>query len=78
MREKNIHWVERKGAWAHGVAGGAVEGSPACDDHVWHRLMEFGPPLMGCVVSNRNYSFEILHQTKECLINIQVALPNSR
>jgi flavin reductase (DIM6/NTAB) family NADH-FMN oxidoreductase RutF len=41
-------------------------------------LMEFGPPLMGCVVSNRNYSFEILHQTKECLINIQVALPNSR
>ncbi len=36
----------------------------------WHTMMEFEPPLVGCVVSNRNYSFEILKSTKECVINI--------
>jgi flavin reductase (DIM6/NTAB) family NADH-FMN oxidoreductase RutF len=32
--------------------------------------MEFEPPLVGCVISNRNYTFEILKATKECVINI--------
>jgi len=36
----------------------------------WHVMLEFEPPLVGCVVSNRNYSFEILQETKECVINI--------
>jgi flavin reductase (DIM6/NTAB) family NADH-FMN oxidoreductase RutF len=36
----------------------------------WHMMMEFEPPLVGCVVSNRNYTFEILRETKECVINI--------
>ncbi len=36
----------------------------------WHTMMEFEPPLVGCVVSNRNYSFEALVATKECVINI--------
>jgi flavin reductase (DIM6/NTAB) family NADH-FMN oxidoreductase RutF len=26
----------------------------------WHTMMEFEPPLVGCVISNRNYSFELL------------------
>jgi flavin reductase (DIM6/NTAB) family NADH-FMN oxidoreductase RutF len=36
----------------------------------WHTMMEFEPPLVGCVISNRNYSFEILKATNECVINI--------
>ena len=36
----------------------------------WHLMMEFMPPLMGCVVSNGNYSFATLKLTKECVINI--------
>lgn len=36
----------------------------------WHMMMEFEPPLVGCIVSNRNYSFKILRETGECVINI--------
>jgi flavin reductase (DIM6/NTAB) family NADH-FMN oxidoreductase RutF len=36
----------------------------------WHTMMEFEPPLVGCVISNRNHSFEILKATRECVINI--------
>jgi flavin reductase (DIM6/NTAB) family NADH-FMN oxidoreductase RutF len=36
----------------------------------WHTMMEFEPPLVGCVISNRNHSFDILKASKECVINI--------
>jgi flavin reductase (DIM6/NTAB) family NADH-FMN oxidoreductase RutF len=36
----------------------------------WHTMLEFEPPLVGCVISNRNYSFDILNTRKECVINI--------
>jgi flavin reductase (DIM6/NTAB) family NADH-FMN oxidoreductase RutF len=36
----------------------------------WHTLLEFEPPLVGCVVSNRNFSFEALKARKECVINL--------
>ncbi len=36
----------------------------------WHTMLDFVPPLLGCVVSNRDYSFELLKSTKECVINI--------
>jgi len=36
----------------------------------WHTMMEFEPPLVGCVVSNRNFTFNNLKATKECVINI--------
>ena len=36
----------------------------------WHTMMEFEPPLVGCVISNRNHTFETLKSTKECVINI--------
>jgi flavin reductase (DIM6/NTAB) family NADH-FMN oxidoreductase RutF len=39
----------------------------------WHMMMEFAPPLVGCIVSNRNFTFEILRETKECVINIPTA-----
>lgn len=36
----------------------------------WHTMMEFEPPLIGCVVSAANYSFEALTKTRECVIGI--------
>jgi flavin reductase (DIM6/NTAB) family NADH-FMN oxidoreductase RutF len=36
----------------------------------WHTMLEFEPPLVGCVVSNRNFTFDILKTTRECTINI--------
>jgi len=36
----------------------------------WHMMVEFEPPLIACVVSNRNYSFAALRATKECVIAI--------
>ena len=36
----------------------------------WNTIMEFEPPIVGCVISNRDYTFSILKQTQECVINI--------
>lgn len=36
----------------------------------WLTMLEFEPPLVGCVVSNRNHSFQALDETGECVINI--------
>ena len=36
----------------------------------WHTMVEFEPPLIACVVSNRNHSFAALRATKECVIAI--------
>ena len=36
----------------------------------WLTMLEFAPPLVGCVVSNRNASFATLKATQECVINI--------
>jgi flavin reductase (DIM6/NTAB) family NADH-FMN oxidoreductase RutF len=36
----------------------------------WHTMIDFEPPIVGCIVSNRNYSFAALRSTRECVINI--------
>ena len=36
----------------------------------WHTMVEFVPPLIACVISNADYTFDILKKTKECVINI--------
>ena len=36
----------------------------------WHTMLEFEPPLVGCVVSNRNFSFGLLQASGECAIAI--------
>jgi flavin reductase (DIM6/NTAB) family NADH-FMN oxidoreductase RutF len=36
----------------------------------WHTMLEFTPPLVGCVVSDRNFTFSRLKATRECVINI--------
>jgi flavin reductase (DIM6/NTAB) family NADH-FMN oxidoreductase RutF len=33
-------------------------------------MIDFDPPILGCVVSNGNYSFQRLKTTRECVINI--------
>lgn len=36
----------------------------------WHMPMEFEPPLVGCILSNRDYSFGLLKAARECSLNI--------
>jgi flavin reductase (DIM6/NTAB) family NADH-FMN oxidoreductase RutF len=36
----------------------------------WHTMIEFEPPMVACVVSNRNFTFNTLKSTRECVINI--------
>jgi flavin reductase (DIM6/NTAB) family NADH-FMN oxidoreductase RutF len=36
----------------------------------WHTMMEFVPPLVGCVISSQNYTFDVLRATGECVINV--------
>jgi flavin reductase (DIM6/NTAB) family NADH-FMN oxidoreductase RutF len=36
----------------------------------WHCMMEFEPPRVGCVVSDRDHSFSALKATRECVIAI--------
>jgi flavin reductase (DIM6/NTAB) family NADH-FMN oxidoreductase RutF len=39
----------------------------------WHTMLEFEPPLVGCVISNRNYTFASLRASRECTLNIPTA-----
>ena len=39
----------------------------------WQTMMDFEPPLVGLVMSNRNFSFDLLKTTKQCVINIPTA-----
>jgi flavin reductase (DIM6/NTAB) family NADH-FMN oxidoreductase RutF len=39
----------------------------------WHTMIEFEPPLVGCVLSERNHTFGILKKTKQCVLNIPTA-----
>lgn len=36
----------------------------------WHMMMEFEPPLVACLVSANDYSFELLRSSGECVLNI--------
>jgi flavin reductase (DIM6/NTAB) family NADH-FMN oxidoreductase RutF len=36
----------------------------------WHMMVDFDPPIVACVVSDRNFSFMALRKTKECVIAI--------
>ena len=39
----------------------------------WHTMMEFTPPLVGCVIIGRNHSFEALVKTRQCVLNVPEA-----
>ena len=36
----------------------------------WHTMIDFEPPTVGCVISDRNHTFSSLKATRECVINI--------
>jgi flavin reductase (DIM6/NTAB) family NADH-FMN oxidoreductase RutF len=36
----------------------------------WHSMLEFEPPLVGCVVSDRSYSHALLRASRQCVLNI--------
>ncbi|MGP0059016.1 MAG: flavin reductase family protein [Beijerinckiaceae bacterium] len=36
----------------------------------WHMMVDFEPPLVGCVVSGNDYSFAALRATRECVIAV--------
>jgi flavin reductase (DIM6/NTAB) family NADH-FMN oxidoreductase RutF len=39
----------------------------------WHTMLEFEPPLVGCVVSGNDFSFGALRSTRQCVLNIPTA-----
>jgi len=49
------------------------QGRPNIMTMSWHTMIDFEPPIVGCVISDRNYSFKTLATTKECVINIPTA-----
>jgi flavin reductase (DIM6/NTAB) family NADH-FMN oxidoreductase RutF len=36
----------------------------------WHTMMEFSPSLVGCVISSANYSFDLIRNSRQCVINL--------
>ncbi len=39
----------------------------------WHMMVEFEPPLIACVVSDRDHSFTALKATRQCVIGMPAA-----
>ena len=48
----------------------ARKGQPNIMTMSWHTMMDFEPPIIGCIISNRDYTFDTLKASKECVINI--------
>jgi flavin reductase (DIM6/NTAB) family NADH-FMN oxidoreductase RutF len=36
----------------------------------WHMMMEFTPALVACVISSANHSFELIRNSRQCVINV--------
>jgi flavin reductase (DIM6/NTAB) family NADH-FMN oxidoreductase RutF len=36
----------------------------------WHMVMEFSPALVGCLISSGNHSFDMIRDSRQCVINI--------
>lgn len=36
----------------------------------WHTVLEFSPSLIGCMITSANHSFDLIKNSKECVINI--------
>lgn len=49
------------------------KGKPNIMTMTWQMPVEFEPPQVACVISNRNYTFNTIMQTKECVLNIPAA-----
>ena len=51
----------------------ARRGRPNVMTMSWHTMVDFEPPLVGVIMSDRNFSFAALKATRECVINIPTA-----
>ncbi|VTZ65444.1 flavin reductase family protein [Sinorhizobium medicae] len=36
----------------------------------WHMMMQFSPALFGCFIWNGNYSYQMIRDSRECVINV--------
>jgi flavin reductase (DIM6/NTAB) family NADH-FMN oxidoreductase RutF len=36
----------------------------------WYTVMEFTPAFVGCVIADGNYSFDLIRNSRECVINL--------
>lgn len=36
----------------------------------WHTVIDFDPPLLGCVISDESLTFRMLKASRECVVNI--------
>src|SRR4051794_21924732 len=36
----------------------------------WHTVLEFSPSLVGCMISGGNHSFDLIRNSRECVINL--------
>lgn len=36
----------------------------------WHMVMEFSPSLVACLISSGNHSFDLVRNSRQCVINI--------
>lgn len=36
----------------------------------WHTVMEFTPPLVGCIIAAGNHSHDMIRRSRECVINV--------
>jgi flavin reductase (DIM6/NTAB) family NADH-FMN oxidoreductase RutF len=72
--EKDIASTERRlpfaGAWPVVLLTTARRGKANVMAMSWHMMVDFEPPIVAWVISNRDYTFSILRDTKECVINI--------
>jgi flavin reductase (DIM6/NTAB) family NADH-FMN oxidoreductase RutF len=48
----------------------ARRGRPNVMPMSWHTMLEFEPPLVGCVVGGDHHSFAVLKATRECVLAI--------
>lgn len=39
----------------------------------WHTVMEFTPSLVGCIISEGSHTFDLVRQSRQCVINIPTA-----
>lgn len=51
----------------------ARRGRPNVMTMSWHMMVEFIPPRLACIVSDRNHSFAALRTSRECVIAIPPA-----
>lgn len=48
----------------------SCKGKPNVMTMTWQMMIDFQPPIFACVISDQNYTFNVLKETKECVINI--------